>query len=315
MFKRCLWFLFLGGMALSQTPTRKIAMVLNVQGTTEVLTGQLWSVGERIDMPEGAKVTVLLLNQGQRLELTGKGSVKVAPDGLKLEGTHSTRLASTRTRLALNGENQRQIGGMVTRTDVNKAAWNSLLDRVEISAQGVTLSRPAGSGSPPQLQFFYLDPQDMPTLGEDFRELAASVPPSKSVLSTEVAGQKVGSRWQWQAAWPPGQASKSYSLRVFELPVKKFQLWTRVYHPAQQELQELAAAREQARQWSAREPRSPEPWIYLATLLEFKGHLEEALLALKSAQRLRPIDRGLKTMQVRLLLDLGRYQQAAQAAL
>ena len=314
MFKRCLWFLWLAGMALAEAPTKKIAMVLNVQGKSDILTGQLWSLDDHIKVPEGAKVTVLLLNKGQRLELKGKGSVRVSADGLKLEGgVQSTRLTSSQTRLALNGENQRQIGGMVTREGENLTVWNSLLDRVEISSQEVTLSRPAGSGSPPPLQFYYLLPEDMPTLGVDFKSLAASEPPSSSQFSTKVTGRKVGSRWQWQAPWPLEQASKSYSLRVFELPTQKLQLWTRLYRPAETELKELAATREQVRQWSAREPSSPEPWIYLATLLEFKGHLDEALVALKSARKLRPADPGLKTMKVRLLLDLGRYQQAAAA--
>lgn len=314
MLKRCLLFLLLLGVALSETPSKKIAMVLNVQGKSDILTGQLWSVNERIKVPAGIKVTVLLLNKGQRLELTGKGEVKVSADGLKLEGVQSTPLASSQTRLALNGENQRQIGGMVTRDQDNLTVWNSLLDRVEISPQEVSLSRPAGRGTPPSLQFYYLLPEDMPTLGEDFKELANSGPPANSEFSTKVPGRRVGSRWQWQAPWPLEQAPKSYSLRVFELPSQKLRLWTRVYRAAEPELKELAAAREQVRQWSAREPGSPEPWIYLATLLEFKGRLDEALVALQSAHKMRPADPGLKTMKVRLLLDLGRYQQAAAAA-
>ncbi len=72
------------------------------------------------------------------------------------------------------------------------------------------------------------------------------------------------------------------------------------------------AAREQVRQWIEREPQSPEPWVYLASLLEEKGFLEEAVAGVNTALKLQPNDQGLIDMKARLLLDLGRYWQASQ---
>ena len=134
--------------------------------------------------------------------------------------------------------------------------------------------------------------------------------PAVSVFSTRTEGRKVGSRWRWIAPWPQQDPLKSYQLRVYELPSQKLQLLTRLYRAGAQEIRDVAAAGEQARQWARREPGSVEPLVYLSTLLSDKGRLEESLTALNSALALRPADKGLLQMKVRLLLDLGRYRQA-----
>ena len=311
MFSRTLIALLLAGVALAQPTPKKVAMVLKAEGSPEVLTGQMWSDGQSIDLPVGSKVTVLLLNKGERVELTGKGKIQVSLRGLALKGVKSRSLESTQVKLALNGENQRQIGGMTLRKAASKP-WDSALDRVEVSSDGLTLSRSAGAGSPPSLEFVYLDQETMPTLMSDFQSVAEAKLPTQSVFTTQVQGKQVGSRWQWQAPWPLEDTPKAYSLRVFDPSSQKLSLWTRLYHASAREEKELTAAREQVAQWSRREPQSPQPWVYLANLLEEKGLLEEALAATESALSLRPGDQGVLNTKARLLLDLGRYTQASQ---
>lgn len=310
MLKRSLLVLLMAGAALAEPTPKKVAMVLKAEGKTQVLTGQLWAAGDHISLPAGSKVTVLMLNKGERIELSGEGTVEVSGSGLKVEGAQSKKLASTQMRLAMTGENQRQIGGMTLRTPGAAPEANSVLDGVEVSESGVRLSRPAAKGAPPRLQFFYLEHENMPLLSSDFGALARVESPAQSVFSTQVAGRRVGSRWVYEAPWPLEDGPKNYSLRVFPVSSGAMQLWTRLYRPGPDETKELATAREQVRQWVAREPRNAEPWVYLANLLEEKGRLQEASQALESALALRPQDPGLLEMKMRLLLDLGRYLQA-----
>ena len=313
MFNRCVLFLWLACAALAQPHPKTVAMVLSVRGNPDVLTGQLWSAGDHIEMPAGAKITVLLLNKGQRMELSGKGNVAVSEQGLQVRGTTAKELSSTQVRLSLNGENQRQIGGMTLRNVDVSSLWNSPLERVDLSSEGITVSRPVADGAPPRLLFVYREAEAMPTFTDSFQALLNSPVPADSVFSTEVSGLKVGTRWQWQAPWPLEDAPKAYALRVFQLPSKKLLLLTRLYRPVDQEVQEMLAARQQAQKWAEREPRSAEPWVYLATVAEDKGRLEEALAAVQRAMGLRPADLGLAAIKVRLLLDLGRYRQAWDA--
>jgi hypothetical protein len=192
-FARNLLVLALAGFTLAQPAPKKIAMVLKAEGSPEVLTGQMWSDGQKVELPAGAQVTVLLLNKGERVQLTGKGSVNVSSRGLALQGVQSKTLASTQVRLGLNGENQRQIGGMTLRKPAASGQpWDSQLDRVEISDQGVALSRPAGEGDPPRLEVFYLEREHLPSLASDFATLPAANLPTQSVFSTRLSGEKVG---------------------------------------------------------------------------------------------------------------------------
>lgn len=312
MFTRCILFVCLVGLGWAQPQPKKVAMVLSAQGNPKVVTGQMWSAGDHFEMPAGSKVTLLLLNKGQRVELSGQGSVDVSAGGLATKGTQSKVLTSTQVRLAVSGENQRQIGGMTLRNKPNELVWNSPLDRIAISPEGVVLSRPAGVGSPPRLQFCFEEPAELPNLAENFKLLAESSVPASSVFVTQADGLKAGLRWQWQAPWPLEDPPKGYNLKVFELPSKKLLLLTRLHHADALETSNLAAAVREARQWTKREPHSIEPWVYLSTVLADKGRLEESLSALNSAQALRPADPGLSAMKVRLLLDLGRYRQASE---
>lgn len=316
MRRTILLALLLTGLSQAQP---KVAMVLKVTGAARnngspVVTGQMWNSGDHIELPAGSSLTLLLLRKGERVEVSGQGSLDVSAEGLALQGgSRSKSLPSNQMRLALNGENHRQIGGLTLRSK-EPAVFNSALDRVEVSSEGITLSRPSSSGTPPRLKFFYLDQFQGPLLAADGTtvKLAVSGVPDQSVFAGEAAGQKVGSRWQWQFPWPLEDAPKNYALQVVLASSNGLQLYTRVYHPSAPELSELVEARQQAAQWARREPGTVGPWVFLANLLEEKGLLGQSLVALEHGLAVQPRDPGLLQMKARLLMDLGRYRQAAQ---
>jgi len=309
--------LMLAGLGWAQ-PAKKFAMVLKVQGTVTnrsvpVLTGELWAPGDSIEMAPGSQVTVLLLNKGERQEISGKGSLEVASEGLKLHGGCAARvLSSTQLKMTLNGENHRQLGGMVLR-EKTSVVENSPLDQIEIEPGGVKISRPAEAGSPPPLKFSYLSRYENPILKLDLKsvKIPPLAKPTDSLFTAEVKGQKQGNRWVWEAPWP-SQGPPARALEVIETATQTRQLYTRIYQSNSQEQSELSDARKQVADWAQQEPATIGPWVYLANLLEEKGELEAALEALKPALTLQPKDEGLVQMHARLLIDLGRYADAAE---
>ena len=319
MKRRLVGLFILAGLGWAQ-PAKKVAMVLQVEGkvvsdSAPVMTGQLWSSGDRIELGAGSRVTVLMLNRGERQEITGQGSLEVLPAALKLAGKCASKvLTSTQLRLALNGDYHRQIGGMVLRDAVAQVK-NSTLNRVEIAPEGVKVSCQAGAGEPPQLKFYFLDHYVGPVLNADLNGLKMpdqSEPPA-SAFSTQVTAQKQAGRWVWQVPWPLEDPPKSYALEAFPTKEpKSLQLYTRVYHSSPQDLSELAVARQKVAAWAGREPSSTGPSLYLASLLEERGQLQNAIQALEPALALKPHDPGLAQMKARLLLDLGHYADAAQ---
>ncbi|MFN8610823.1 MAG: hypothetical protein U0931_24995 [Vulcanimicrobiota bacterium] len=309
--------LLLAGLSWA-TPPRKLAMVLTVRGnvtnrSVPVLTGQLWSQGDSISLGPGSQVTVLLLNRGERQEISGKGALEVAEQGLTLRGACSARvLPSTQLKVSLNGENQRQCAGMVLRGAVPIA--NSAFDRVLSEPEGLKLARAAAAGNPPRLTFKFLKQYDNPTLSLNLKSVKLP-PPAKAedtLFATEIEGQAQGDRWVWEVAWPPSGPS-ARALEVLETSTQTRQLYTRIYQCSPEERLELAAAREQVSQWAQKEPGTIGPYVYLACLLEEKGDLESALEALQPGLAGQPKDEGLVQMRARLLTDLGRYGDAARA--
>ncbi|MBS2033826.1 tetratricopeptide repeat protein [bacterium] len=303
-------------------PAKKVAMVLKVDGmvlnhSTPVMTGELWSSGDNIELTPGSKVTVLLLNKGERQEISGKGSLEVGADGLNPKGCSAKVLSSTQLKLAMNGENHRQIGGMVVR-DGAKAVENSVFDRIEVTPQGIRISRPAAAGVPPKLKCYFLDQFYNPVLNGDLKtiKMPPLEAPPQSAFAPLVSGQKQGKRWTWDVPWPLEEAPKSYALEVFPATPegsKLADLYTRLYHGSSQDQAELAAAKKTVAAWAKREPGTVGPAVYMANLLDEKGQLQEALEALKPALALQPNDPGLLQIQARLLVDLGRYADAAKS--
>ncbi|MBS2034504.1 hypothetical protein JST97_05940 [bacterium] len=317
MRKSLVGLLILSSLGWAQ-PARKLAMVLRVQGSATngslpVVTGQLWAAGDSIQLAPESQVTVLLLNQGERQEISGQGSLDVAADGLKLHGGCRSRLLSSgQPRLALTGDNHRQIAGMVLRGAAS-VVENSPFSRIEVLPQSIKLSRLAESGSPPPLRFVYLSRYSNPILGFDLQSVKMPTParPSDALFSPEIKATRQGELWVWESPWPL-EGPNVQALEVVEPGTERRQLYTRIYRCSPQEQSELAAARARVTEWARQDPESIEPSVYLANLLEDKGQLEAALEALKPALALQLEDEGLVQMHARLLIDLGRYQDAAE---
>jgi hypothetical protein len=311
---------------VAQTPG-KVAMVLKISGpvTQElagivdpVSTGQMWSQGSTIRVPAGSRLTVLLLQRGERLEIEGGGELKVNADGIKISGCKSRTLPSSQHKLALSGDNHRPIGGSTLRGDKLKDVSTSI-DQVEVvggDEPGIRLSQPALAGSPPKLKFTYFRYFSPISLSPQFEivQQAFQDTSGESVWSTSLTAQQKGQRWQWLLPWPIEPAPQTYGLLVVN-PTgsdKTPQLYTRVYHATAQEEAELTQIGKDVEAWVQREPNNSEPWVFYANLLEEKGHLQEALEAVDRALALQPRDAGLTQMKARVLLDLGRYQRAVQ---
>ncbi|MBX3168432.1 MAG: tetratricopeptide repeat protein [Candidatus Eremiobacteraeota bacterium] len=295
------------------------AMVLAVQGKvvsgkTPVLTGQLLDDASRLELPGDSSLTLLLLNQGQRLAIRGKGKLDINEQGVKVrEGATLHVIDSNQEKLSLNGENHRAIGGVVTRdgeigsTDLASTA----IDKVEVrEGEGLVISRPAGPGSPPPLCFHYTVRYKVPEVTKEGKATCLLPSADQRIWSPVIAGQQVGSRWQWEVGFPK-EDYKSMGLVVTpkdedSAPV----LYTWVYQASPQEEDELRALARQTRDWTRREPGSIEPLVLYASLLEDRGYLEQANQQLDRALALEKAEPGLLQMKARVLTELGRYAEA-----
>lgn len=323
----------------SAGPVRK-AMVLSVSGPVvahpskssdeKVITGQMWSEGCQVDLPAGSSVTVLLLTKGERLQVDGGGKFLVAADGLVLQGCKSTLLSSNQHKLALTGENHRQIGGMTVRSQ--KPSLDVWIDSVAVAPEGITVSMPAGSGQPPPLTFDFYYNFSPPNLSEDLQRVHG---PEKGMNYAHpvIQGKTDGSRWTWTAPWnsvedfPPVSGLSLVAADENKLPLDKRPdlremkakdlglkidvLYTRINRLTPDDWREIGEAKVAAENWAQTEPGSIQPWVVYANLLDEKGCLEEANQVLDKALAIEPNDEGLRQMKSRILMDLGRYGQAA----
>jgi len=291
------------------------AMVLKVDGPvlagkTKVLTGQFLDQSSSLQLPAGATVTVLMLNKGQRLEIKGKGNLKFNASGLELQGCTSRVLGSNQQKLSLTGENHRAIGGAVLR-DLIESLPTTLLDKIEVldGAKPVLLvSRPAAEGTPPILRFAYTTNFTRPSL-ENHGRAVVRLPSFVDVEFTHVPGEVAESRWQWRIPWPASD-HKTFSLTLKPLDKDEPLLYTFVYLTSPQEEKELRSVARETQQWSAREPKSIQPFVLYAGLLAERGRLEEARQQLDKALAIAKKEPGLLQMKASVLTELGRYQQA-----
>lgn len=321
MLKRLVSFGLLLSLAsglAADTPLRR-AMVLTVQGevvanSRPVKVGQLLDDSSELDLKGRSTITLLLLSKGQRLAVDGQGKVQVREAGvLARDGATVRLLDSNQRKITLNGENHRAIGGMTTREVLvgSRDLASTSFDKVEVRpGKGLLISRPAGSGTPPKLSFHYTATYRLPDLTA---KGATCLLPSKDerVSSSVVAGEKVGSRWQWRVEWPKADY-KSMGLTVTEEDDDTDPLlYTWVYQTAPRDEAELLSLAKAVEDWRGREPESLEPLVLYSSLLEDRGYLELAGQQLDRALALKREEPGLLEMKARVLTELGRYAEAA----
>ena len=311
--------LFLTMTGLSEAAPTRRAMVLAVQGKvltnqTPVVTGQLLDDASVLELPSHSSLTLLVLNKGERVSVSGQGRLQLSEQGVQVRDGATLRVIdSNQQKLSLNGENHRSIGGMTTRSvEVGRTVLSSTgIDRVEVrEGQGLMISRPAGAGAPPALTFRFTPAYKLP-------EIVAGKPvcllPDKDVYlwSPEVPGQRVGSRWQWEVGWPKVDL-KTMGLVITEADEPAPVLYTWVYQTSPEEEEQLRSLGQEVKAWSEREPNSVEPLVVYASVLEDRGFLERAVQQLDRALALKSKEPGLLEMKARVLTELGRYTEAGQ---
>lgn len=312
---------FLGATGSWAEPMRKL-MVLTTEGKpskvtrsgkgSDVLRGQMWEAGDWVKIPAGSTVTVLTLSKGERQKLQGPLEVKVEASRLSLSGAgKSESLRSVEHKLALSGENHRQVGGAAIR---GSAPQNSdgLLDRVEYlpGKSVVVLSGPRGKGPAPVAlaQFYDHFVKSNISVGRTLLRGEMASP----FVAREVAAQAGGDRWVYRIELPALEPGQTYGLMLLDERSKEEILYTRIHHLESKDWQALEEAKSNTEAWAQREPQSPEPWLVYACVLEEKGQLWEALQALDKALQFAPQDPGLLHLKGGLLLDLGQYAEASQ---
>ncbi|ODT73419.1 hypothetical protein ABS71_07180 [bacterium SCN 62-11] len=294
-------------------------MVLAVQGKVSayqkpVVTGQLLDDSSVLDLPGGSSVTLLVLNKGERVAVSGQGRLQLSDQGVQVRDGATLRVIdSNQQKLSLNGENHRTIGGMTTRSlEVGRTVLNSTsIDRVEVrEGQGLMISRPAGTGSPPSLTFRFTPVYKLPEVVDG---KPVCLLPDKDVYlwSPVVPGQRVGSRWQWEVGWPK-EDLKTMGLVITEADEPTPLLYTWVYQTSPEEEEQLRTLGQEVKAWSQREPKSVEPMVVFASVLEDRGFLERAVQQIDQALALKNDEPGLLEMKARVLTELGRYAEADQ---
>jgi hypothetical protein len=281
------------------------------QGGKAVLTGQVLDEGSKLNLEAKSRLTLLLLDRGQRLEIRGKGWLLVGPKDLQLSGgLKQFILDSNQQKLALTGDNKRNVGGMTLRQAASLMLKDSAFDRIEVrdGSAGLVFSCAAGQGQPPELTFQFLSEYSVPDWDGAKPEIRR--PDTEAIiLASSVGGERQGARWRWEVAWPQSDDQRM-GLLVTDSAGSPW-LYTMVYQTNPTEENELSQARRRAAEWSKREPQSVQPLLIYASLLENRGRLEEAHQQLRLALALAGHDAGLRAMQARILCELGRFSQAA----
>lgn len=300
------------------------AMVLESTGSAQlksgrtqdkVLTGQIWREGDSVVVNAKGQLTVLVLGKGERLTISGPATVTVGSAGVTVRGGSTKGLSAVQPKLALTGENHRQIGGNAIRSELKPAQLSSKLGSVEVNLDSrpvVTVTRPAAD-SPGKSVVFSLESDFVrPDLTGDLdnvvrggaRRSYASIP-AEAVVANGVS--------TYQATMPEGEPGSLVALRVTDEQSGEELLYTRLYYPVPGDGAQVEQARKDAEEWARREPRNPGPWLVYAQVLEEKGLLSRALEAVSKALALRPHDEGLLQMKARLQMDLGDYASAAKS--
>jgi hypothetical protein len=312
----------LSGLAWGQPPSK--AMVLESSGSAQlksgrieekVLTGQIWREGDSVVVQPNSQLTVLVLGKGERLTIAGPAKVAIGPKGVTVNGGAAKGRTVVQHKLALTGENHRQIGGNSLRDTEPAQALSSKMDSVQISMDAhpvVTLSRKA-SGTPARPVVVTVESEFVrPDLSQDLRSVVRGK--QRRVFATIAAeGVLRGDSAVYEAKLPAGEPGTLLALRVRDEQSGDELLYTRLYYPLPTDRQLVTDARRDAEQWAKKEPNSAAPWLVLAQVLEEKGQLMQARDAVIKALTLRPKDEGLLQMKARLEMDLGDYVNAARS--
>lgn len=275
-------------------------------------SGQFFASDEKVQVPAGCSVTVLLLGQGKRLRLSGPCTVTM--NGSQMVGPRSQlkELPGKPFRLNLSGENHRQVAGGVVREatkegELRDGGWNIAL--TPFPRARLLLSEPASAGLPPTLQceFFekYADPKLRADLSGVARgRLGASL--DSGDLTTDLAGRLDAGRWHYAIDLPDRWAGRRLALRLSD--DRGELLYTPLYGWSRAEASKL-----QQLKLEVEASKAAESWVVYAVTAEELGQLGEALKAVQQAISLKHPNPGLRRMAARLQVDVGDLAAAAES--
>lgn len=296
------------------------ALVLRVGGDVKangkpVIAGQMWGSGDKITLAKGAQIIWLNLAPGERMGITGPAELEVTDTGVTVRKGRAKKLSTIHTRFSLEGENTRRIGGSVVRDTKPPEPRNSRFDKIEVdqTTQQLEVSCPANaneSAAPVLYLNFYsaFSGLDIDKKSGGLIHLAGTTEP-QPIAAREVQPERAGDRWVYRTRLPQSEGAESFGLRVVTADREEL-LYTRVRSLSVTERTQVEQWAKETQIWSSQQPKSAEPWLAYASLLDDKSLVQQAREAAARAYRLEPKNPGVRVLYTRVLMDSGRCGDA-----
>lgn len=279
-------------------------MILGHTGTfsRELDTGRVFQENEKLSLPAGSQVTLLILGQGKRVSVSAGSDDEVWVEQGAVR-THSARvnpIEGNHHRLHLTGDNHRQVAGLVVR-----AAYEHKVEStpytVEVTPQMLQISCAKNSpaaASTLNLEFYF--PYRPQSLNERLDGLTGlRTEPKERLHSARLVGSEEGEKRCYRYLFPSDWAEREWGVKLSGGP---HDFYFPIYVPTEEHLEELKRLQKDT---------SPEGLLIYAAAAEEVRQPTLALSALEKVIANRPDDDpGLYVWRARLQLDMGKYAEA-----
>jgi len=294
------------------------ATVTSSSGSEPLRTGMVLKAGAQVKLEGGAQATLIVMPKGERFQVAGPATLKLSAEGLAAQDGQVKSSSGPSVALVPTGKNMRHMGGTALRAEA---------EEVETPYQHISIVNLPGDK--PGLRISFLAPTNEKVevqVSEHYalrgwlKTSTGQIKPVKDAddfdpLSTAIIGKAEGSgtpegnlfRYTLDV---PLSAMPADSLRVCVGTTKKDQLVTRARVLSKQDEAQLQQSAASCREWAAKEPASPEPWVLLMALYDDYDRVPEALEAGRKALTLAPKDLGIKLAVSRLSLEAGQPKEA-----
>lgn len=303
------------------------AMVLASQGKASVTgtgaseplrTGMVLKAGAKVKLESGAQATLIVMPKGERFQAVGPATLTLSAEGLVAATGEVKSVSGPSVALVPSGKNMRHMGGTALRAEA---------EEVETPYQDISITNLPGDG--PGLRISFLSPtnekvdvqvsepyalrgwlktatgQIKPVKdSDDFDEHSTAI-----IGRAETLGTPAGGAFRYTLDVPL-KTMPTDSVRVCLGTTKRLTLVTRARVLTRQDDAQLQQSAASCREWAAKEPSSPEPWVLLMALYDDYDRVPEALAAGRKALALAPKDLGIKLAVSRLSLEAGQPKQA-----
>lgn len=295
------------------------ASVTGTGGTEPLRTGMVLKAGAKVKLEGGAQATLIVMPKGERFQVAGPATLALSSEGLKAEAGEVKSSSGPSVALVPTGKNMRHMGGTALRAEA---------EEVETPYQGISIANLPGDK--PGLRVSFLAPTNDKVTAEVSEHYAlrgwlktatGQIKPVKDAddfdpHSTAIIGQASGtgtpegSMFRYTLDIPLTAPATTDSLRVCLSTTSKDTLVTRSRVLTRQDEAQLSQSASSCREWAAKDPSSPEPWVLLMALYDDYDRVPEALAAGRKALTLAPKDMGIKLAVSRLSLEAGQPKQA-----